>query len=523
MDQRGSPHRAPRGFSRRTALLGLTGACGAALSGCRLAVDEARGATRGTGPRSGGTLMIAVNYDADPAAAQSQLTTSVTWRRLVFETLTAYDGDGIPRPRLAAGWDFSEGGRVVTLHLRPDVLLHSGRALDARDVIASLRRTAEPAARSQGRSIASVITDMTQDDPLTVRLRLKRPAGNLFDLFELASIMDHESVAGLASGTSVIGTGPFVWESWTPGDSLRLTRNTRYRSPGRPYLDRIEQSTIADPTALITAIRGGRAHIAYGPAPLDAKGLSADSRFEVGQSASAAYAVGLDTQAAPFTDLRVRQAIGYAINRERISTQVFAGYGEASSLWWTRNEAGWDAAQSKTYRYDPDRARSMIAQAGAAGTQLVMDARGLPSVRSMAEIVRYDLEAVGLGVRIQMLDNATFDERLVAGTLNPLWAAAFGIADLGAATLVSSIPAFLPAKNASHFRADAYRSVVQAALTATPDTRAASVHALGAYLQEQAFNHSLVVAPVVNVRSRRVRDAAQTRLGALILDNAYLV
>jgi peptide/nickel transport system substrate-binding protein len=505
-------------------LLGIGGiGCGVALGGCRLAVDEARGASQQSGPRTGGTVTVAVNYDADPMAAQSQLTSSISWRRLVFETLSAYDDQGVPRPQLATGWDFSDGGRVATLHLQRDVLLHSGRAMDARDVMYSLRRPTEPAARSQGRSIASVITDMTADDPWTVRLRLERPASNLFDLFELASIIDHESADGIADGSAMIGTGPFVWESWTPGDSLLLSRNPRYRVPGRPYIDRVEQSAITDATALVTAIRGGRAQIGFGAAPLDAKGLSADGRFEIAPSAAAAYSLGLTVTEPPFTDVRVRQAIGYAVDRERIRTQVFAGYGEASSLWWTRKEPGWNDAQSQTYRYDPDRARSMLSESGVDGSPIVMDVTSLLAVRSMAEIVRYDLEAVGLPVQIRVLDTQDFNERLAGGRMAPLWATGFGMADLGAATLLSSIPAFLPARNASQFSADAYQSLVSSALTAAPEERTGSVFALGAYLQEQAFDHSLVVAPLMNVRSRRVRDASQTRLGALILDDAYLV
>jgi peptide/nickel transport system substrate-binding protein len=524
MDQRRPPNRDRITLSRRTLLLGAVGVgCGAAMSGCRLAVDEARGDSPQGGPRTGGTLTIAANYDADPSAAQSQLTSSISWRRLVFETISEYDDQGVPQPRLATGWEFTEGGRVVTLHLRPDVPLHSGRTMDARDVMYSLRRPTEPAARSQGRSIASVINDMTADGPLTVRLRLDRPASNLFDLFELASIIDHEGADGIADGSALIGTGPFIWESWTPGSSLVLTRNPHYRVPGRPYLDRVEQSTITDATALVTAIRGGRAHVGFGAAPLDAKGLSADGRFEIAPSAAAAYSLGLTVTEPPFTDIRVRQAIGYAVDRERIRTQVFAGYGEASSLWWTRKEPGWDDAQSLTYRHDPERARSMITEAGAAGSPIVMDVMSLLSVRSMAEIVRYDLEAVGLPVQIRVLDILEFNERLAAGRLAPLWATAFGLADLGAATLVSSIPAFLPGRNASHFDSDGYRALVRSALTAAPDEHAASVVALGAYLQEQAFDHSLVVAPLMNVRSRRVRDAGQTRLGALVLDDAYLV
>jgi peptide/nickel transport system substrate-binding protein len=516
------PGRTP--LTRRGLLLGMTGlGAGMALSGCRLAVDEARGDVVDGGPRAGGTLTVAVNHDPSPAAAQSQLTTSMTWRRLVFETLSSYDAGGVPQPSLAAGWQLDEGGRLVTVNLRRDVLLHSGRPMDAHDVMYSLTRPAEPAARSQVRSIAELISDMTADDPWTVRLRLERPASNLFDLFELAAIIDHESGDGLEDGSAVVGTGPFVWESWTPGSSLSLARNARYRVPQRPYLDRVEQSTIGDGTALITAVRGGRAHVAYGAAPLDAKGLSADGRFEVVRSAAAAYSVGITVTEPPFDDVRVRRAVGYAIDRERVNSSVFAGYGDPSSLWWTSKDSGWSEAQSRAYTYDPDRARALIAEAGATGREVVLDVRSILAVRSMAEIVRYDLENAGLRVRIQALDDVTFNQRLAAGKLSALWATGFGLADIGAVTFASSVPAFLPDGNASRFESDEYRRLVDAALSAAPQERAASVQAVGAHIQEEAFNQCVVVSPLMAVQSRRLRDAGQTALGALHLDDAYLV
>jgi len=525
MNERGNPPPGRSAVTRRTILLGMAGlGAGTLLSGCRLAVAEARGDTgAGDGPRAGGTLMVAVNSDPAPAAAQSQLTTSMTWRRLVFETLSSYDDNGVPQPALATGWELGEGGRVVTIDLRRDVLLHSGRPMDARDVMYSLKRPAEPASGSQVRSIAALITDMTADDPWTVRVRLSRPAANLFDLFELASIIDHESGAGLADGSAVIGTGPFRWESWVPGSSLSMVRNPHYRVQGRPYLDRIQQTTIGDATALVTAVRGSRAQVAYGTAPLDAKGLSADGRFTVVPSAAAAYSVGITVTEAPFTDVRVRQAIGYAIDRERINSSVFAGYGEASSLWWTRRDPGWSEAQSRAYTFDPDRARALIEQAGAVGSEVVFDVRSILAVRSMAEIVRYDLENVGLRVRIQALDDVTFNQRLAAGKLSALWASAFGLADIGAVTFASSVPAFLPSRNASRFDSAEYRRLVDAALTADEPNRASSVRAIGSFIHEQAFDHCVVVAPLMTVQSRRLRDAGKTALGALRLDDAYLV
>ena len=509
-------------LTRRAALLGLAGVGATSVAGCRLAVDEARGVAGG-GPRRGGTLVMAVNIDAKPAAVQSQGPISIAWRSLVFEPLTSYDSAGVPRPVLARSWEFADGGRTVTLHLRDDVRFHSGRPMTARDVMFSLRRTTQPAAQSQVKSIAVLIDDMSAPDPQTVRLRLKRPAGNLFDLFQFASILDSESAAGLATGKAMIGTGPFVWKSWTPGSQLTLVRNPSYRVAGRPYLDRVEQPLIGDPTALVTAVRGGRANVAFGISALDARGLSKDERYLVNRGVSLAYVFGLNTTTPPFDDLRVRQAVGYAIDRERILKQVFAGYGDTSSLWWSRKEPGWDAAQAGAYRYDPARAKAMISQAGAAGAPVTIDVINTLGVQSAAQIVRYDLEAAGLRVATRVYENVDFSNRLVKGLLGQAYLNSVGMADMSAATIVSSSPMFIPAHNPSHFDSPEYDAAVTATLTASAASRPAAVRRLAGYMQDQAFIHSMGMSNSISVQSRRVRDLRLDAVGSFVLDGTYLV
>lgn len=511
-----------RGLPRRTALLGLAGLGALTLGGCRLAVDEARGADGG-GPRPGGTFVLAVNTDAIPRYAQAYTPSTIAWRGLVFETLINYDTNGAPRPVLATGWELADGGRTVTVHLRDDVKFHSGRPMAGQDVTFSLRRAAQPAAQSQARSIAALITDMSVPDPHTVQIRLNRPAGNLTDLFAIASVVDSETARGLEDGREVIGTGPFVWRSWQPGSQLTLVRNPSYRVAGRPYLDRVDQPLITDPTALVTAARGGRAQVAYGVSPLDAKGLSKDDRFDVVRGISVAYTANMNVTLPPFDRKEVRQAVGYAVDRERVLNQVFGGYGEASSLWWSRKEPGWNAEQSTAYTYDPERARRMISGAGAAGARVTIDLIATLAVQGMAQIVRYDLEAAGLRVDTRVLDNADYSNRNANGTLGQMFLNGYGTSDLSAASMVGASPAYLPSNNASHFDTPEYTALVNAAAAATEAQRPVAVRRLAGYLQDQAFSQCLVVSNSVSVQAKRARDIAQTGIGTFQLDNTYLV
>ncbi|WP_255956004.1 ABC transporter substrate-binding protein [Streptomyces odontomachi] len=510
-------------MSRRTTLRGLAGIAGlTTLSGCRLAVNEARGAAVG-GARRGGTLTLAMNLDAMPSAAQAHQAQSVVWRRLVFETLTEYDANRTPRPLLATDWTIGDGGRTVTLRLRDDVRFHTGRPMTAEDVVFSLKRTMDPAAATQARSVSAHITDMAADGDHALRIRLAQPASNLFDMFELTSIIDKESVAGLADGKDVVGTGPFAWRSWNPGSQLTLVRNSHHRTAGRPYLDRIDLPVITDPTALATAVRSGRADLAYGAAPLDAKGLSQDDRYVIDHGSAVDYAVSMDVRAHPFDKPEVRRAVGYAIDRERVLNQVFAGYGRASSLWWSAKEPGWSKAQSDAYPYDPARARRMIEQAGARGASVTIDVISIQAAQGVAQIVRYDLAAAGLKVRTRVIDAGEFSSRQAAGQLSHMFINGYGIADLSAATLVGTHPAFGPAHNSSHFRTPTYTAAADRAATARSGERKAAVRALGAYMQEQAFSQSVVNTQAAIVRSKRARGVDLNFLGCFRLDNAYLV
>ncbi|GHJ40956.1 hypothetical protein Sm713_65650 [Streptomyces sp. TS71-3] len=214
--------------------------------------------------------------------------------------------------------------------------------MTAEDVVHSLQQVSKPANASQLASLAAQFTRITASGPLEVAITLAKPLGAaLFDVFEMTPIVDREGADGLRDGSRVIGTGPFRWGRWRPGVQLSLERNPHYREPGRPYIDRVEIPVITDPTALLSALRSGRAHIAQGLAALDIEALRGDRRYRaVDTKGGILMPLGLDVTQAPFDDRRVRQAVGLAIDRDRLLAQVLAGQGTATDLWWGGQEPG---------------------------------------------------------------------------------------------------------------------------------------------------------------------------------------
>src|SRR3569833_3446830 len=144
----------------------------------------------------------------------------------------------------------------------------------------------------------------------------------------------------------------------------------------------------------------------------------------------------------------------------------------------------------------------MMRQAGAAGAKEAVGGVSTQGVQSAAQIERYDLAAVGLRVATKVYENVDFSNRLVKGVLGQAYLNAMGMADMSAATIVSSSPMFIPAHNPSHFHTPEYDAVVTATLSASAASRPAAVRRLGGYMQDQAFIHTNNKTNTNNVQSR---------------------
>jgi peptide/nickel transport system substrate-binding protein len=507
--------------------LGLGGAA-ALVGGCTPVARQV--GDSGGGRQRGGSVVLAQVDDANFPTFRQQNTVNVLWQRLAFNTLTEYDHATLtPQPSLAAGWEVLDGGRTITLRLREDVRFHSGRPFGPTDVIENIRwQASEEGAPGQLRSTAAAVSDAEATGKHEVTLRLAHGVSNFFDLCEIMFIADHETLAELETGAELNGTGPFVFTDYSPGVSLSFRRNPDYFRPGRPYLDEVELRVVGEQQAIVAAMQSGQTHLGFQLNGNHLHNVRADDRLAIHELDTNDYGhyLGCNVTVEPLDDRRVRQAIAYAVDREKVLRMVVDSVGRTASSPWTPTNPAYDARAARHYRYDPGRARELLREAGVIGASLDLAIRSSEpgGDRSTAEIVQDGLRAVGLDVEIIVYQPADFQTRLGTANLPGLWVAGHGFGQLTPATLLNGAFPFNATANASNFDSDRYRELADRAWKTTDQAAAAA----GVYaevtqllLQEQ-FVIDLVSSSQSFVTTDALRDIGYTMFNNLDLDDAYL-
>ncbi|ADG80180.1 Extracellular solute-binding protein family 5 OS=Tsukamurella paurometabola (strain ATCC 8368 / DSM / CCUG 35730 / CIP 100753 / JCM 10117 / KCTC 9821 /NBRC 16120 / NCIMB 702349 / NCTC 13040) OX=521096 GN=Tpau_3602 PE=3 SV=1 [Tsukamurella paurometabola] len=494
------------GISRRTVLFAGFGALGVSVLGsCSSAVDQAREANSAPGS-DGGTLVLGSLSDIDPKSIYSQSVTTMALGLLVWDTLIRYDRvTRTPRPSVARAWAFAPDGRSLTLHLRDDVRFHSGRLLTAKDIAYAVSVYASDAAGSQLQGVAKAIAAVDSPDPHTAILRLSRPVPNLFDLLEFMLLVDSETAAELRAGTRFIGTGPFRFADREIASSARLVRNGDYwRGPAR--LDGVTLRVVRDSGALLTSIRAGQSDLVLDASPQALRQFRDESLYRIttGDVYDAAYYVGVNTTDPSLADKRVRQAISYAVNRERIATEVFGGVAQPSSAPWARSSPAYDQEDTGHYRRDLERARALLAGANGPRRLTLSYPTGLAVAPAIAAIVQNDLADVGVAVELDPREQAAFSPFLRTGKAQ-LWLGPHGFGQSDPATLAGGAAPFKPAGNLSKFTAPEYTALVARLQDGDATARPGVLREYTGYLLDQQFVIDLVVSPATYVSPARVK------------------
>lgn len=490
------------------------GAVAVGLSACSSAVDQAA-----AGPGGKKILTIVQGADIAPATFFSQNNPNMSIARVVFNTLTEYDHRSLePRPGLATSW--TADGTAITLRLREDVVFHSGRPFTADDVIFALDNLRRPEIASQLKHVAMAVvkTEKKSDHELTITFA--HPVSNVFDLFEIMIIPDRESIQDLLTGKRIIGTGPFKVESYTPGQGLRLARNDRYFKPVK--LDGVDIKVINQSQSMVASLRSGQAHLALDLAPLDAAALQGDGSFKVvvSDAFDMVFYLGSNVTVKPLDKKEVRQAVAYAVDRERILKQVLGGIGTVSSLPWAPTSPAHDRARLGTYTYDVAKAKALIKQAGAVGAKVdILYNAGLGTNAKIAEIVQFNLKEVGLNANPVPLQAPDFWARLTGDGLPGLFVNSHGFGHLDPATLVKGAFPFNAEKNSSRFDSPEYRRLAEKIWKEpTPEI----ISKVNDFLLDQQFVSDLVTGSHTYTISTKVRGLSHTMFDYIDLDDADL-
>ncbi|SDH56274.1 peptide/nickel transport system substrate-binding protein [Rhodococcus triatomae] len=521
-----------RSFLRIAGLAAVAVAGTAAASGCSSAVAELRSAGEPVGdgtPVRGGTLRVGVLADLVAGAVMTGTNnTQMLTTGVVFDRLVEYSGEGLdPRPSLATEWSRSDDGLTYTLRLRPDVRFHTGREFTSADAEFALRTYADPVWTAQLRSTAAAIVGYDSTDPHVLVLTLARPIGNLFDLLSMVPMIDSESVDELLAGTAYVGTGPFRFASRTPNARVVFERNDDYWEPERPYLDAIEMNVIPDATALLSSVRAGRIDLSGDLTFRDANNLARLGGFRVVDLAGATSNtyVGVNVAATPLDDVRLRQVIAYAVDRERIVEEVYRGSARAANLPWPADSPAYDESKDRRYALDRDAARALVAELGALPSLPLTYPAGSPTYEVVAQIVQANLADVGVTVDLDPVEQTVAVQRLIGGEFAGLWILQHGFAQYTPSTLTVSAYPFNARKNASNYVSDTYLAAAESAWQIADGTGPEAIERyadLNDALLDGLFLVELAVIDPRTVLSARVGGFAWNRRAEPLLANAYL-
>ena len=394
-------------------------------------------------PKQGGAATITFNNDLttlDPHVGYDWQNWSVI--KSIFDGLMDYKpGTTELEPDLAESYTVSDDGLTYTFKLRDGVTFHNGRVMTSADVKYSFERAVNPATQSPGGGYfgmiagyddvaggkATALSGIETPDDKTVVFKLTRPDATFLHLMAInfGYVVPKEEVekAGADWGKQPVGTGAFKFTEWAPGQYIKLERNKDYFRAGVPYLDNVTFEFGQDPTVAVLRLKKGEIDIVGdGIPPAQFAEIMADPAnkdlIAEGNQLHTGY-VTMNVTQAPFDNLKVRQAVNMAINKERIVRLINNRAAPASQA-LPPAMPGYNA-ENKGYAYDPEGAKKLLAEAGAGEITTELYVMNVDPNPRIAQAIQQDLAAVGIKAEIRSLAQAEVIAAGGAGKAPMIW------------------------------------------------------------------------------------------------------
>jgi len=345
---------------------------------------------------------------------------------LVYNGLVRYDKNLKLEGDLAKSWDVSKDGLTITFHLRHGVKWHDGAPFTARDVLYTFRVTIDPKTPTAYSEDFKQVLKAEALDPYTFRVRYAKPFAPALASWGAsvlpAHLLEGKDVTKSPLSRSPIGTGPYLFKQWVPGQQLVLVGNPEYYE-GRPYIGRFIYRIIPDASTMYMELKaGGIDEMGLSPVQFSRQTNTPEflARFNKYRYPAAAYTyLGYNLRLPLFQDRRVRQALTCAINKEEIIAGVLLGMGQIAHGPY---KPGTWAYKDKVddFSYDPARAARLLKEAGwVPGKDGILEKDGKPfsftiltnqneQRQKCAQIIQRRLKKVGVDVKIRVMEWASF-------------------------------------------------------------------------------------------------------------------
>ena len=379
----------------------------------------------------GGTLVIAANED--PGHFNPGITTGFNVHAVadsMFNGLVSLDDNANPIPDLATSWDVSDDATTYTFNLAEGVTWHDGTPFTSADVKFTFENILlQFHSRTKG-GLESILESIETPDDNTVVFNFSSPYAALLqrlNVTEAPILPKHiyervEDIQTAEANLNPIGTGAFKLAEYVIDDRIVLERNDNYFKEGLPYLDEVVFRIIPDSETQLLALEQGEVDFMWRVPGSEVERLSADdaiTMYQVNSGPGGGFCVPtltFNSEREIFSDLRVRQAIAHAIDREQLVDQVLFGQGKAATGPINSQMSFAYTADVSEYPRDLEMAASLLDEAGqtagADGTRFTVNLLHFPSFSKYGEVIKQNLAEVGVEVDLVPLDRSAFLPRV---------------------------------------------------------------------------------------------------------------
>jgi peptide/nickel transport system substrate-binding protein len=342
-------------------------------------------------------------------------------RELMYESLLDMDEKGNFIPKLAESWEISKDGRVYTFHLRKGVKYHDGKEMTAADAKFAIDYTLNPKNGAYGRQRIIIIERAEAADKNTLRVYLKQPSASFLavvtDIMAFSVIPQGSVEEGVEKSPKYPpGTGPFKFVEWVPSQRIVFERFADYWGH-KANLDRVVLRPIPDDTVRFTALRAGDVDIVERtPYPWVKQLL--DGKIKGITASEAVYAdyraIFFNVADPPFDNIKLRQAVAHAMNKEELLRATYFGFGRPSNQKYPEGHV-WHVNGLPSPAHDPDKARQLLKEAGYKGETIEMKVEQGQVIETMSTTLQSQLKKVGMNIKITVQEYGSRRDQIRRG------------------------------------------------------------------------------------------------------------
>lgn len=450
------------------------------------------GGASGAIAQESGDLVVGISSDIptlDPQMSPNDVFRH-TIRSAVFEALVFINPDTLMADSmLAESWEISSDGLTVAFKLQQGVTWHNGAPFTSADVAYSIARVQDPDVGSPFAPQLTAVSNVETPDDLNVVLTLANPVPGILANLAVIQIVNEATIDTIT--TDPVGTGPFTFANWSPGDSIRVEKYEGYRETGFPKLAAIEWRIVPDSQARLAGLQDGTLQMV---ALVEGKDVvQAQNVAGVNVIQTKPYVLyenfNINTARAPFDDKRVRQALAHAFDRVSYAQTVWFGFARPTINPVPPEMATYLEGSADRYPFDLDKTAELLAEAGfSADNPLEMEIltiQGFDALKSMALVMQDALNRIGHNVTVRELEVTVWLDRVLTNPDYDITTDNFNTGPEDPASMFNS-PNLAPASNVNQWNPEGYADLVaRAAAELDPDKKVALYHELQELILEE--------------------------------------